>query len=773
MVDRSLEAAVCVLRRHGASVEALAGDAVLGLFGFPKAHEDDPLRAVRAASEVCDAVREAGVADHHGLHERVSIGVESGEVVVGPAGGGHSTASGDVVNVAVALGRHAAAGDVLVGEATRRLVGGSVALTPVEQDDLFAWRLTGLASARGAEVTAGPLVGRVVELGFLVDACERVARIGAVLRLTVVGEPGIGKSRLGRELARRTAHRSLTGQCPAYGEGILYWPLREIVMQAVGEPVIEKLEHLLGDASGRDVAQIAGVIGLADQPAAANAPFPAIRRFLEALAREGPLVLVLEDLHWAEPSLLDLVEYLTEWTRGPVLLLCLARPELLESRPRWSEGTRSSDTLSLEPLSRDETALLVSERVGPRTMSPQAGVSMVEISQGNPLYAEQLVAAYEETGAVSLTPSLQALLASRLDRLGPAERDVLRGASVIGTVFTAEALAALVPEQARAHVGRHLDSLERRHLLNRGYRDEFTFLHVLSQHAAYRSMARQDRADLHRRHAEWLAGAAPRKPLELDEILGFHLEQAVEHGRAAGLPESQQAPLAVRAGEHLATAGARAYGRFDVAAAENLFSRAQALLPSEHPRQAEARRVLAEAYAMLGRHDQADVVLAEILQQAQPDADKALEQAVIVEQLRIRLVTGSDLVSLAAIIEQAKRARKRFVAWVTSHGPPTPVTCSVPRTDDSGMPPRWSVCRATGSSWRTAPVGGARRPACGGTSPPRCASAGFRPRKLSSCARSSQNVPVSFTPVSSANWPSCAPWLPGSTRRMSLWRAVG
>ena len=148
---------------------------------------------------------------------------------------------------------------------------------------------------------------------------------------------------------------------------------------------------------------------------------------------------MLEDLRWAEPSLLDLVEYLTEWTRGPVLLLCLARPELLESRPRWSEGTRSSDTLSLEPLSRDETALLVSERVGPRTMSPQAGVSMVEISQGNPLYAEQLVAAYEETGAVSLTPSLQALLASRLDRLGPAERDVLRSASVIGTVFTAEA----------------------------------------------------------------------------------------------------------------------------------------------------------------------------------------------------------------------------------------------------------------------------------------------------------------------------------------------
>jgi DNA-binding SARP family transcriptional activator/tetratricopeptide (TPR) repeat protein len=677
IVARSVDLAAGVLRRHGATVEELVGDVLVGLFGVPIAHEDDALRAVRAAVELRRALlafNEEVVRDR-GIQLPIRAGIESGEVVAPTGGSGQATTSGEAVNVAARLQRAAAQDEILVGEGIRRVLRDAAVLEAVERagpdglgGSVAAWRLVDLVPGIPSITRrfGAPMVGRTAELARLRAAFERAVRQGTAYRFTVLGEAGIGKSRLAREFAGLLGSdvRVLTGHCLAYGEGITFWPLREVLLQAAGPRGLDGLAELLaGEDDGEWIAgQVAVAIGPTHEPSSANELFPAVRRLFEALANPRPLVLTFEDLHWAEPTFLDLIEYIANWGRAPVFLLCLARPELIEERPAWGAGGRNADTLVLEPLASTETQELITDRLAGTVLPPDTLTRIVDIAQGNPLFVEQMVAAFEDEGTVSLPASVHALLAARLDRLGPAERDLLRCAAVVGMDFSADGLLALLPEQARPFVGQHLRTLERKLLIRpaRSVDQGFSFCHALIHLAAYRSMTREDRATLHQRFAEWLETEAPDTPPELDELLGYHLEEAVAQRRALGTPDGDDPGLAVRAGEHLATAGLRAYGRFDIAAAVNLSGRAKSLLSGFHPQRREVMRVLAEAYPMLGRHDQADAVLEEMLEQARTEGDRLLEQAIRLERARVRVITGPDPMRLDQIREEAERALEVF-----------------------------------------------------------------------------------------------------------------
>jgi DNA-binding SARP family transcriptional activator/tetratricopeptide (TPR) repeat protein len=677
IVAPSVGLAAGVLRRHGATVEELVGDVLVGLFGIPVAHEDDALRAVRAAVELRGTLKAFNdeVERDRGIQLPIRAGIETGEVVVPTDGLRQATTSGDAVKVAARLQRAAGQDEILVGEGIRRVLRDAAVLEAVQQADpdgpgssLAAWRLVDLVPGIPPVTRrfGAPMVGRTAELARLRAAFERAVRQGAAYRFTVLGDAGIGKSRLAREFAEALGAEVwvLTGHCLAYGDGITFWPLREALLQATGPRGLDGLaELLIEEYDGEWIAgQVAVAIGPTQEPGSANELFPAIRRLFEALTSPRPLVLTLEDLHWAEPTFLDLIEYIADWGRAPVFLLCLARPELIEERPAWGAGGRNADTLVLEPLPSTETEKLLADRLAGTVLPPDTLTRIVEIAQGNPLFVEQMVAAFHDQGTITLPASVHALLAARLDRLGPAERDLLRSAAVVGTDFAVEALVALVPEQARPFVGKHLQALERKQLIRpaRPADQRFSFRHALIQLAAYRSMTREDRARLHQRFAEWLETEARDSTPEFDELLGYHLEEAVAQRRALGIPNEADPGLAVRAGEHLATAGLRAYGRFDIAAAVNLSGRAKSLLPAFHPQRREVMRVLAEAYPMLGRHEQADAVLEEMLEQAQTDGDRFLEQAIHLERARVRVITGPDPMRLDQIREEAERALDVF-----------------------------------------------------------------------------------------------------------------
>jgi DNA-binding SARP family transcriptional activator len=677
IVARSIDLAAGVLRRHGATVEQLVGDVLVGLFGVPIAHEDDALRAVRAAVELRGALNAFNkeVERGRGIQLPIRAGLETGEVVVPTDGSGQATTSGDAVNVAARLQRAAAQDEILMGKGIRRALRDAAVLEAVQRagpdrpgTSIAAWRLVDLVPGIPLITRrfGAPMVGRTAELARLRAAFERAVRQGAAYRFTVLGDAGIGKSRLAREFVELLGSdaRTLTGHCLAYGDGITFWPLREVLLQAAGPRGLDVLAELLvGADDGEWVAgQVAAAIGPTQGPGSANELFPAVRRLFEALGDPRPLVLTLEDLHWAEPTFLDLIEYIADWGRAPVFLLCLARPELFEERPAWGAGGRNADTLVLEPLASTETERLIADRLAGTVLPPDTLTRIVEIAQGNPLFVEQLVAAFQDEGTVSLPASVNALLAARLDRLGPAERDVLRCAAVVGTDFSADGLLALVPEQARPFVGKHLGTLERKQLIRpaRSVDEGFSFCHALIQLAAYRSMTREDRARLHQRFAGWLETEARDSPPELDELLGYHLEEAVAQRRALGTPDEDDAGLAVRAGEHLAMAGLRAYGRFDIAAAVNLSGRAKSLLPGFHPQRRAVMRVLAETYPMLGRHDQADAVLEEMLEQARAEGNRLLEQAIHLERARVRVITGPDPMRLDQIREEVERTLEVF-----------------------------------------------------------------------------------------------------------------
>jgi class 3 adenylate cyclase/predicted ATPase len=562
-----------VLERHEGTVEKFVGDAAMAVFGLPRLHEDDALRAVRAAIEMRDAVALLGL--------EVRIGVNTGEVV---AGAGETLVTGDAVNLAARLEQAAGAGEILIGAATERLVRGAVRVEAI--DPLTLRGKTGPVAAYGVlellepvpaftRPIAAPFVGREHELGRLEVALRTAIEERAPQLATVSGPPGIGKSRLVRELLGRAEARALVGRCLSYGEGITYWPLAEIATQ-VGD-----VEAALAGSEDADLAAVrVGVaLGTVEATASSEEIGWGFRKLFEALAQDKPLVVVLDDVHWAEPVLLDLIEYVATFATGvPLFVLCTARPELFEVRPAWTTPKPNATLLTLEPLAVFDTDALVAQ-IG--TLSDETRARIVEAAEGNPLFVEQLVAMHAESGngELQVPPTLQALLAARIDRLAEEERAVVERGSVEGRLFHRGAVAEMLAERDRRDVGAHLLTLVRKELIRPDRPivpgdDGFRFGHILIRDAAYDAIPKRQRALLHERYADWLVAKLGSQAA--DEIVGYHLEQAYRYGAELGTVDLG---LGERAAKRLAAVARSARAREDVPATLNLLGRALELVP--------------------------------------------------------------------------------------------------------------------------------------------------------------------------------------------------
>ncbi|HET9291465.1 MAG TPA: AAA family ATPase, partial [Actinomycetes bacterium] len=563
------------------------------------------------------------------------VGLATGEALVGgpdPAG-----FAGDATGRAVELAERAAPGEILVSGQTRRLAAGAL---EVEEAGGDRWRL--VAAPVGARPLPfrldAPLVDRREDLGRLREGLARAARERRPVLATVLGEAGIGKTRLVHELAERVAGEAtvLTGRCLPYGDGITFWPLRELLAQA-GAPqgTRQELEALLdGEPDAARVAEwLAGALG-ADGPGTLAAPeiFWATRRLLETLASRRPLLVVLEDLHWAEPTFLDLAETVAGQARQGLQLLCLARPELLEQRPAWGDGVAAAFRVELGPLPDGDAGELLGALAG---APPEARERLLEVAAGNPLFLEQLAASLGERGEDEheLPATIQALLAARLELLGPGERAVLWRAAVVGRDFTRDAVAELLPPEARGPLGRHLRVLAAKGLVSAApTAGRFHFHHLLVQQAAYRAIPKSHRAELHERFAGWAEGQAAE-----DEIVGYHLERAVRYRSELGPMDDQVRALARRAAGHLEVAGARAHARGDVPAAVGLLQRASSLLPAHDPARARSQTDLGAALMEAGRLEDAGRALEDAGRIAATAGDGRLAARARVQRLLLGL----------------------------------------------------------------------------------------------------------------------------------------
>jgi class 3 adenylate cyclase len=537
LLARYFERMKAIVESHGGTVEKFIGDAVMAVFGVPVAHEDDALRACRAAVEMRDALPELGVEGR--------IGVNTGEVLTGTE---ERLATGDAVNVAARLEQAAEPGEVLIGAETLGLVGSAV--------DVGRERLLEL-KGKGEPVPAHPLVavhevgershassfvGRRRELRQLVDAWDRALSGPRCELVTVVGDPGVGKSRLVAEALAQIDARVVSGRCFSYGEGITYWPVVEVVKQLDALPADEQAARA-----------IRSLLGAPDLAAGTDEIAWAFRKLLE---EQAPLVVCFDDIQWGEETFLDLVESTALLSTGaPLLLLCMARPELLDRRPGWPT------TLRLEPLGEQDAEALVGAAVPYETRR-----QIVRAAGGNPLFLTEMVALSDSGRAeVEVPASLRALLAARLDQLDQSERRVLERGAVEGELFHRGTVQALAPEETE--VTPRLAALVRRDLVSPDkpvlpHEDAYRFRHLLIRDTAYDALPKATRADLHRRFADWLQEHGG-SLVELDEIVGYHLEQAARYLEELGRPDPE---LSLAAGDRLAVAGKRALRREDVAA---------------------------------------------------------------------------------------------------------------------------------------------------------------------------------------------------------------
>ncbi|WP_458114477.1 AAA family ATPase [Arthrobacter sp. R1-13] len=641
---RANAVAADVLRTHGARVESVVGGLMVAFFGFPVAHEDDAVRAVRAAVEVCDRI---GTADERVVRHAARIVVETGDIVVTGSGGSLADmVSGPAVTSAFRLQRLVRDGDVLVGPRALQLVRGAAVVVPVPGAGA-AWRVIGMMDdTRGRLRFDSMMVGRAEEVARIRAAFRSAVRSGRPRRCLVVGEAGIGKTRLATEFAESVHGEALVvwGRCASYGEGITFLPLREALLDAAGDRGWPALDELLPE----DAPVVAAGLGLVDGTVNVPAVLRAAVRLLDALSVAHPLVLVFDDLHWAEPTMLDLVDQIVGSGNGRLLVLCLGRSELLDQRAEWT------DALVLEPLPSVDVATLLRARAP--GIDDDAVTTIIDRARGNPLFAEQLLAAQGEADLDALPASLRALLAARLDRLGPGERDLLRVAAVVGDNCGRDALAALLPDEARTYIERHLSALERRRLLTRDKGSVVRFGHVLIRLTAYRSMTHPDRAALHRRYAEWLLDGSQRQA-GLDEVVGYHLEQAVLNLRAIGAADES---LAAQAVAHLSCAGGRAVARVDETAAQNLLSRARAMMASGDPERAALTQSLAEVDLVLGRFAEAQQLLLELAQDAAAAGDDVAARAASLEHARIQFIIGPEPLPLSSIEREAAEAEAFF-----------------------------------------------------------------------------------------------------------------
>jgi DNA-binding SARP family transcriptional activator/class 3 adenylate cyclase len=682
---------VGAVERHGGVVETVAGEALTAVFGLPTVHEDDALRGVRAAADVRAALSAlaAELLIERAVELDFRVGVSTGEVVTGIDAGRGPRTTGETLRRSSELAHAATNGEILFDEAAWQLVRHAVTADAARD----AWRLVDVADAvsvPGRRLDS-PMVGRVRERRRLLDAFEQAVGDRSCQLFTVLGLAGVGKSRLVHEFLGDVTGRARVarGRCLPYGEGITFWPLREVVNELVGlddadspgEARVKLAASFRGEQEVDILAlRVAELIGLAEVEGSAEEGFVALRGLFEALARAQPLVIVFDDIHWGETTFLDLIEHLADWTRdASMLLVCVARPELLDVRPDWGGGKLNATAALLEPLSDDECSQLIENLLGRTGLADTVGSRLAEAAEGNPLFVEEMVSmliddgllerenggwvATQDISAVPVPPTIHALLAARLDQLGMHERAVVECAAVAGKVFQEGAVAELAPVELRPSVADALGMLIRKELIrperaslgDRTYR----FRHLLIRDAAYDSIPKEERAELHERFGRWLERTSGERAIEYEEVLGYHFEQAYRYRAELGSVDDAARAVAKTAAERLGSAGRRAFLRSDAPAGVNLSSRAVKLLAPDDPFRVELVPNVRVAQGMDVDMTWADRVLTDAIEAAATTGDRRLAAHALVQRGLLRLFTVWD-VTPDELIDSADRSISVF-----------------------------------------------------------------------------------------------------------------
>jgi DNA-binding SARP family transcriptional activator/class 3 adenylate cyclase len=660
-VGRARERAEEIVARHGGAFVAGLGGELAWVFGLPLVREDDALRALRAADELRAALPDGDPSASPQV--TICIGIASGEVIAESA----TDVFGDPVNRGVALAHAASPGEILVGDTTRRLAFNAIRVEPAL--DGTAWRLLGLGDGPPVAIRIdSPMVGREEELEQALAAFGRVREKGEVNLLTVLGEAGIGKSRLVQELRRRVEGEAnvIAGRCLSYGQGVAFWPLREALTQAAGEESRDGVRRLLDVAEDADVIAdiVAAALGLAPAESVGEQLPWAVRQLLEVLADERPLLLFIDDVHWADAPLLDLVDYLVDWLRAPVLLVCAARPELLEIRPSWGGGHAQVHSVVLGPLDDAAALRLLEHQLGQGHLSEVQRAQILRTAEGNPLFVEQLLQMSAEDPAwdrdSQIPGTIQTLLSARLDRLGPGERAVIESAAIIGREFWPSAVRELLPVEARSSADMHLRALVHRGLIHpaRGVlagEEQLRFHHILIRDVAYRSTPKSSRSDLHERFADWLI---PRGEV-YDEFVGYHLEQAFRYRVELATVDRAAAVLAGRAADHLLAAGGSALARGDAHAGVRLLGNGQAMLEAAGRREPQVLLDLGSALGDCGDLREAEQAFTAAYDQSRELGEDNLAARASIE-LSFNHVVVDPSIPVAEMLRVAEDAVRTF-----------------------------------------------------------------------------------------------------------------
>jgi class 3 adenylate cyclase len=712
LMTRYFDVMRAVIEFHGGVIEKFIGDAVMAVFGVPTVHEDDALRACRAAVEIRERLvtLDAEIQAERGASVEWRMGINTGEVVAGDASTGQRIVTGDAVNVAARLEGAAMPGQILLGSDTYALVRSAVVVETLEPlvlkgkaERVPAWRLEEVVDTVGRHVRPleAALVGRRRPLRLLDDAFHESVEERICHLFTILGAAGVGKSRLVDEFIAAFGDQAQVaiGRCLAYGHGITYWPVVEAIRDGLGiaeneasEAAARRLHEALSSEPEADRVEaiIGSLLGIGESIPGADEMFWAVRKVFEALARTKPLVLVFDDIHWGEATFLDLVEHIADWTRdAPILLIVMARPELLEKRPAWGGGKRWVTTMQLEPLSEAESEELVASLLGRADLPGEFRAHISHAAEGNPLFVEELLGKLIDDGFlieagngwgaagdlshVALPPTIQALLAARLDGLSGEERTVIERASVEGKVFHRGAVVELAPEPMRAQVRDQLASLMRMELVRPDQssfagEEAYRFRHLLIRDAAYQALAKQTRSELHERFAAWLERVASDRMAEYEEIIGYHLEQAYRYRTELGPADAHAQQLAARAAEILIAAGRRALDRRDAHATVDLLGRALDLLPTDSPRRWAVEIDFADAAFDSGEGLRAEEMLVRVVRQtedAEEEATAARASLMLLEiQNSLRAMESTSVIAQAEqLAEVLDRLGDRSAAW--------------------------------------------------------------------------------------------------------------
>jgi class 3 adenylate cyclase/tetratricopeptide (TPR) repeat protein len=695
-----------IVERYGGTVEKFIGDAMMAVFGLPRVHEDDALRAVRAAVEMrATAAQLAAEGRHGGVALAWRFGLNTGEVLVG-GDAGRTLATGDAVNLAARLEQAAAPGEILVGATTHALVRDALDAEPV-RDLVLKGKAAPVTAYRVRDVHRHadgrrrrydlPFVGRDDERTLLDWVLRRLTRTSTPQLVTVLGDAGIGKSRLVATALEDREPLVLRGRCRAYDEAVPWWPLAEALADAAGiqsgtdapDVVHRKLAELPASPPAPDlVATVSAAVGLTGTDLDRD-PVTALRHYLGDVASEGGLVLVLDDLHNADDQLLDLLEALTSRTRElPLAVVAVARATLLERRSSWGGGVLNAVTLQLEPLAATDIATLVGHRLSRGAVPPDVETELVTAAGGNPLFLEELIAMLLEDGTLqpddggtwrrrgdaglTVPATIQALLAARVDALDRGDRAVLARAAVVGLRVSLDALRSLTPEQERHELEVRLEALVARDLL-RPSRESFSFRHQFVRDAVYQALPRRIRADLHERHARWLMTIRNRGPL-VDVLVAHHLERALDERRELDPTDLRLGGLQADTADWLLEAGGRALHRGDQSAAARLLARAAEELAADDPRRALALADRGQALFGLGDLEGADAVLELACATAERTGD-----ASVCAHARLTAVGVRSYLSLDGWVEDARAVADEAVEVFT-------------RTDDArGLARAWGL----------------------------------------------------------------------------------